>query len=358
VVQLLVRLLHQQGSKIGTSMTVKVAVVGLGPIGNLHARIYQSDKIADLVAVCDRIPERAEAGGLQYGVPSFTDVQTMLDAISPDVVSIATGGFEYSSDHYEPAMQALDHGCHILCEKPICDDLSRASEMVLLAKEKRRSFGMDFNHRFTPAAYAAKAWMDGGKIGEVFFCNMALWIGKFGDFESVNYHLKALNPHSVDMMRWFCGPIESVQCYAKKANGRNIWSTASINVRFASGAVGHLTSSYDIARAHSVERCEVAGAAGRLLVDDMWHQATLFPADSEERRVYANPVFGGYRDFDDTFRARLHKFIEQVDAKVSPQDIDGSGADGLAAQAAIHAAIRSLDEGSRSVNVSEIESEY
>ena len=339
-------------------MTVKVAVVGLGPIGNLHSRIYQSDNIAELVAVCDRISERAEAGQTTYGVPAFTDVQTMLDTLSPDVVSIATGGFEYCSDHYEPAMQALNHGCHILCEKPICNDLKLANAMVTLAKDRGLSFGLDFNHRFTPAAYAAKAWMDEGKIGEILFCNMALWIGKFGDFESVNYHLKALNPHSVDIMRWFCGPVESVQCYAKKANGRNIWSTASINMRFESGAVGHLTSSYDIARAHSVERCEVAGVNGRLLIDDMWHQATLFPADSEERRVFVNPVFGGYRDFDDTFRARLHKFIEQVNTKVPPQDIDGSGADGLAAQTVIHAAIRSLDEGNRSVTVAEIESEY
>lgn len=339
-------------------MAVRVAVVGLGPIGNLHARIYQADKNADLVGVCDRIPERAEAAGRLYGVPVFADVISMLNGVNPDVVSIATGGFEYSSDHYEPAMQALAHGSHILCEKPICDDLKCANEMVTLARYRGLSFGMDFNHRFTPAAYAAKAWQNDGKIGEILFCNMALWIGKFGEFDSVNYHLKALNPHSVDMIRWFCGPIESVQCYAKKASGRNIWSTASINVRFASGAVGHLTSSYDIARAHSVERCEVAGTSGRLVVDDMWQQATLFPADSEERRVFANPVFGGYRDFDDTFRARLNKFIEQIASKTSPDEIDGSGEDGLAAQSVIHAAIRSLDEGNRAVSVTEIASEY
>lgn len=335
-------------------MTVRVAVVGLGPIGNLHSRIYQADGLAELVGVCDRIPERAEAAGKRYGVPHFTYMKEMLAEVHPDMVSIATGGFEYCSDHYEPTVQALEHGCHILCEKPICNDLARGAEMVALAERKGLSFGLDFNHRFTPAAYAAKRWMDEGKIGEVLFCNMALWIGRFGEFDSVNYHLKALNPHSVDMMRWFCGPFESVQCYAKKAAGRTIWSTASINMRFESGAVGHLTSSYDIARAHSVERCEVAGVAGRLVIDDMWHQSILFPADSEERRVFANPVFGGYRDFDDTFRERLHKFLEQIAAKTPPDLIDGTGADGLAAQTVIHAAIRSLDEGNRAVSVAEM----
>jgi len=333
---------------------VRVAVIGLGHIGNLHSRIYKAEKFADLVAVCDRNPERAEAAAKAYGVPSFTDAQQMLEAINPTAVSVATGGFEYASDHYEPTMQALSHGCHVLCEKPISNDIGNAREMVALAKERNRCFAIDFNHRFTPAAYAAKRWLDAGELGHLIFCNMALWIGRFGEFETRNYHLKALNPHSVNLMTWLCGPIEAVQCFATVAPGRNIWSTASINMRFENGAVGHLTSSYDIARAHSVERCEVAGTNGRAVIDEMWQQATLFPASSPERRVHTNPVFGGYRDFDDTFRERLHCFIEHLANDGSPETVDGSGAEGLAAQTVIHGAIRSLDEGNRPVFISEI----
>ena len=278
----------------------------------------------------------------------------MLHAVNPDVVSVATGGFEYSSDHFEPTMQALAHGCHVLCEKPISNEISKAREMVRAAKQAGVCFGIDMNHRFTPAAYAAKKWMDDGAVGEILFCNMALWIGRPEQFESRNYHLKALNPHSVNIMNWFCGPIESVQCFAKVASGRNIWSTASINVKFTNGAVGHLTSSYDIARAHSVERCEVAGVAGRIVVDEMWREATLYPADSAERRVYANPVFGGFRDFEDTFKERLHCFLQQIQEGAKPEDINGSGQEGLDAQMVIEAAIRSLDESNRVVYLAEI----
>jgi predicted dehydrogenase len=335
-------------------MSLRVAVIGQGPIGRLHARIYASDPLAELVGVCDRVPERAEAGGAALSVPHFTDAETMLAALQPDVVSVATGGYEYSSDHFAPTLQAFAHGCHVLCEKPICNDLQKAREMVAAAEAAGRCFGLDFNHRFTPAALAAKRWMDDGALGELLFCNMALWIGKFGEFETRNYHLKALNPHSVNIMTWYCGPVTAVQCFAKQATGRNIWSSASFNMQFASGAVGHLTSSYDIARAHNVERCEVAGTGGRFIVDDMWLKATLYPADSMEQRVVANPIFGGYRDFDDTFRARLHAFLEQVAAGVSPAEIDGSGADGLYAQRIIHAGIRSLDEGNRVVQVEEV----
>jgi len=335
-------------------MKVRVAVVGLGPIGNLHTRLYASDDLADLVGVCDRIPERASEAGARHGVSAFTDVEEMLAALSPDVVSVATGGFEYSSDHYEPTMQALERGCHVLCEKPLSNELDKGRQMVALAGQKNRCFGVDFNHRFTPAALAAKGWLEEGRLGPLLFCNMALWIGKGGEFETRNYHLKALNPHSVNMMTWFCGPIQAVQCFALAAPGRNLWSTASVNVQFECGAVGHLTTSYDIARAHGVERCEVAGTEGRLVVEDMWREARLYPARSLETRVFTNPVFGGVRDFDDTFRARLHRFLEQVADGVAPADIDGSGADGLYAQRVIHAAITSIDEGNRRVLVSEL----
>jgi predicted dehydrogenase len=214
-----------------------------------------------------------------------------------------------------------------------------------VARERNRCMGVDFNHRFTPAARVARKWVDEGRIGSQLFCNMALWIGKPGEFDSPYYHIKALDPHAVDMMRYFCGDVASVQCFATKAPGRGLWSTASINVRFASGAVGHLTSSYDIGRGHPMERCEVAGVDGRFVLEDMWREATLYPASDLTKQVYTNPVFGGYRDFDDTFRERIHCFLKQVSDGVAPVDIDGSGADGLAAQKVLQGAIESLESG-------------
>lgn len=324
---------------------LRVCVIGMGPIGNLHASIYKADGLCELVGVCDLIEERARAAGERLGVTWFLSAPEMLAALKPDVCSICTGGTEYSSDHFEPTIQALESGSHVLCEKPICNEIARAEEMVRVAREHNLCLGVDFNHRFTPAARIAKKWVDEGRIGSQLFCNTALWIGKPGDFDSPYYHIKALDPHAVDMMRYFCGDIASVQCFAMKAPGRSIWSTASINVKFASGAVGHLTSSYDIGRGHPMERCEVAGVDGRFVLEDMWREATLYPASDLTKQVYTNPVFGGYRDFDDTFRERIHCFLQQVSDGVSPSDIDGSGADGLAAQEVLQAAIKSLESG-------------
>ncbi len=335
----------------------RTCVVGMGHIGHRHARAYTESDKAELVAVCDRVPELAKAAGEKFGVPYFTKASEMYAAMKPDIVSVTTGGFEYSSDHYEPTMEAFEAGCHVLGEKPISNNLRHAIEMVELAEKKNLCYGIDMNHRFTPAARQAKKWEDEGKIGSILFCNMALWIGKFMPLESVYYHLKALNPHSINIMQYYCGPITHVSTYAMTAPGRNIYSTQSTAMKFASGAVGHLTSSYDIKRGHPMERCEVAGTNGRFIFEDMWREATLYPANSYVKEVFTNPVFDGdqrFESFYDTFRDRIHFFVDQVDGGAKPSEIDGSGREGLEASRVIHAMIKSIEEGSASIKVSEI----
>jgi len=321
---------------------LRVCVIGMGPIGNRHARIYKDNPLVELVGVCDIIKERADSAAQDFNVPGFYDAQTMLDALQPDLVSVTTGGYEYGSDHYEPTLQAFEAGAHVLCEKPICNDIRKAEEMVAKAKQTGLCFGIDLNHRFTPAARLAKQWQEEGRLGHLLFINMSIWIKNPAE-SSPYFHLKALHPHSVDIMRYFCGDVDAVQCFALKAPGRSIWTTASINMRFKNGMVGHLTGSYDIERGHPMERCEVAGLKGRFVLEDMFREVTLFPAGDLEKRVYTNPIFGGMGTFEDTFRNRINAFVDQVSQGVSPSQIDGSGVDGLAAQKVLQAAIDSLD---------------
>jgi predicted dehydrogenase len=260
------------------------------------------------------------------------------------VCSIATAGYENGGDHYEPTLQALEAGCHVLGEKPISNDIARAEEMVAKARDKGLCYGINLNHRFTPAARMAKKWQNEGRLGHLLFINMSMWI-KNPTEGSPYFQIKALHPHTVDVMRHFCGEVQAVQCFATTAPGRKIWTTAHFSLRFKNGVVGGLTGSYDIERGHPMERCEVAGTGGRFVIDDMYREATLYPAGDLEKRVYTNPLFGGFRGFEDTFQDRIHCFLEQVSAGTPPEAIDGSGADGLAAQKVLQAAIESLEQG-------------
>ncbi len=323
---------------------LRVCVIGMGPIGNRHADVYQAEPLTQLVGVCDIQKDRAEVAGRRLGVPAFNEVESMLAALKPDVCSVTTGGYEYGSDHYAPTMQALEAGCHVLGEKPISNEIARAEEMVAKARETGRCYGINLNHRFTPAARLAKKWQTEGRLGHLLFVNMSMWI-KNPTEGSPYFQIKALHPHTVDVMRHFCGDVAAVQCFAMTAPGRKIWTTAHFSLRFKNGVVGGLTGSYDIERGHPMERCEVAGTAGRFVIDDMYREATLYPAGDLEKRVYSNPMFGGFRGFEDTFSDRIHCFVEQVSAGAAPDEIDGSGADGLAAQKVLQAAIESLEQG-------------
>jgi len=316
----------------------------MGPIGNRHARLYKQIGQAELVGVCDIVKEKADAAAAKLGVRAFYDAPTMLTVLKPDIVSVTTAGVENGSDHYLPTIQALDAGCHVLCEKPMCNEIAPAEAMVAKAKAKGLCLGVDMNHRFTPAARMAKRWQDEGRLGHLLFINMSMWIMNPNE-TSPWFHIKSLHPHTVDVMRYFCGDIEAVHCFATKAPGRKIWSTATFNMRFKNGVVGTLTGSYDIQRGHPMERCEVAGTRGRFVLEDMWREVTLYPAGNLEKSSYSNPVFDGMRDFEDTFLNRITRFVEQVAAGTSPDQIDGSGVDGLAAQKVLAAAVESVETG-------------
>jgi predicted dehydrogenase len=320
----------------------RVGVIGLGPIGNRHANIYAELDNAELAGVCDVDRERADAAAARLGVRAFYSVRELLDGAELDMASVATGGEEYGSDHYQPTVEALEGGLHVLVEKPISNEIGPAEEMVALAREKGLCFGVDLNHRFTPAARLARQWMDDGRVGNLLFMNMSMWIQNPRE-SSPWFQIKALHPHTVDIMRYYCGDIEAVQCFALKAPGRTIYSTAQFNMRFKNGCLGHLTGSYDIERGHPMERCEVAGLQGRFVIDDMYREATLYPAGEMEKRVFSNPIFGGMRDFEDTFRNRLGRFVEQLEEGAEPEEIDGSGYDGLQAQKVLAAAIESVE---------------
>ena len=73
---------------------LKVAVIGVGNIGNIHAPNYKSDPLSELVAVCDIIPERADKAAAKYGVRAYYSVEDLLRHEHLDAVSICAAGIE------------------------------------------------------------------------------------------------------------------------------------------------------------------------------------------------------------------------------------------------------------------------
>ena len=321
---------------------IQVAIVGMGGIGNIHARCYTENKHCKVVAACDLIGDKARQAGEKYGCPAFTSVRSMLKSgIRIDAASVSTAGVENGGDHYTPTMELLRAGIQILGEKPISNEIPKAKRMVALAKKKRLRYGINLNHRFTPAARRAKEWVEAGRLGELNIINMTMWINNPNE-SSPHFHMRALHPHSIDVMRYFCGDVKKVQAFFKKGRGRKIWSNVQVNMQFANGIIGHLTGSYDSGVGYGMETCEVMGSDGRFVIREACERLEYYPRHSQEVEIYDH--LGGMGGFGDTFQSRIDAWVDDLCKKTPRSKVDGKAEDALKGQLIIEAAIKSWEE--------------
>ena len=328
---------------MAASMPRNVVIVGLGNIGNTHARVYSEHPDCAVIAVCDIIEERAKEAARRFNCQAFTSVDEMLAAnLSIDFASVCSAGEENGGDHYKPTMQLLGAGIPVLGEKPISNRIQEAEEMVALAKKQRVRYGVNLNHRFTPAALRLKEWQNAGRLGTINMVNMTMWINNPNE-SSPYFHMRALHPHSIDVMRYFCGDVAKVQAFLKKGEGRNIWSNAQVNMQFKNGTIGHLTGSYDAGGSYGLERLELIGSEARVILRDACEQLEFYPRRSQQVERYS--YLGGMMKFPETFDSRIGRWVEQNLDSASPDEIDASGEEALKAQRVIEAAITSWETG-------------
>ncbi len=330
-------------------MPLKVAVVGVGHIGSFHLDAYRTNPDAEVVAVCDLVRDKAEEAAKSCNATPYTSLAQMLDNEKLDAVSVCTAGAQNGSHHFGPVMQCLEKRVAVLCEKPLSNQLAEARAMVNKAKTLGVYLGTDLNHRFTPQAEIAKQWITDGTLGQVLLANVTLWIDNPGD-KSPWFHLRALHPHSLDVMRYYCGRAVKVHAFCNRApkpespDGKRIcWSNVQMNILFENGAVGHLTGSYDANSRLNLERTEVMGTEGRFVIDNCFEKVTLYPRYSDEIKIIPNALFGGVPGFDATIARRVNHWIGDLKNGVPIDKIEASGTDGLAVQEIIEAAIRSWE---------------
>ncbi len=327
---------------------MRIAVVGLGGIGNNHSKCYLKNPNVELVAVCDLLKDRAEAAAKAYSVPAFLSVADLLAAdLKLDGASVCTAGKENGGDHYEPTMQLLRAGVPVLGEKPISNELAKAREMVACAKELNVRYGVNLNHRFTPAAKRAKEWVAAGRLGEMNIINMMMWINNPNE-TSPHFHIRALHPHSFDVMRFFGGDVEAVHAFFKRGHQRQCWSNVHVNLLFKNGVIGHLTGSYDAGGGAShhwgLERCEIVGHDARIIIGNACESLEFQPRRTSEAERY--DYLGNMKAWNETFQTRIDAWVDDLIKQTPCDQVNAKGEDALKAQHIIEAAIESWEKRS------------
>jgi len=341
-------------------MALRVGVVGLGGIGNQHSDCHMNDPLSQLVAVCDVVKEKADATAEKHGVKAYYSLKDMLANEDLDIVDVTTGGYENGSWHFEPAMEALDAGKDVLCEKPLSNNIEECREMVRFAASKKLRLGCNLNHYFTEPAARAKQYMADGLIGETIYMLFKMGFnggeGAYGFNPSPRFnqpyaHMKAFLTHPFSVMRYFCGEIKDVQSFStkpgfRKNKGDLLLSVNSVHVRFADDTVGYLLS-------HRGEAmwglggwwsCELAGSKGTFCIENCVEKLTYWPGPGGEK-TEPEVLNTGVTDFGQTFPNRIHAYLEDVTNGVHYEHIRASGRDALATMECIFAVIESYETG-------------
>ncbi len=132
----------------------RVGVVGVGHLGQHHARIYDSLPQCELVGVVDVDPRTAQKFAKQYGVEGFTDYRDLFGKV--DALSIVVP----TVYHHKVAAECLQQGIHLLVEKPITSTVEQAQELISLASEKNLVLQVGHIERFNTAVMRLKQLVD------------------------------------------------------------------------------------------------------------------------------------------------------------------------------------------------------
>lgn len=213
---------------------IRVGVVGMGFIGQVHAKGYQATEGAQLTAVCDTNeaklkPASSEAGDIAglgtpldlTGVQLYTDFGRMVAEANLDAVSIALP----TPMHADFTIKALEAGLDVLCEKPMASNVSQCEKMIAAVERTEKILQIAHCIRFWPEYAKTKEIIDSGKYGKVkaaTFQRLSLtptwsWNNWLMEDTKSGGALMDLHIHDSDFVQYVFGMPKAV--YTRCANG-------------------------------------------------------------------------------------------------------------------------------------------
>ncbi|MFB9274163.1 Gfo/Idh/MocA family protein [Cohnella cellulosilytica] len=336
------------------SVKLKLIQAGIGGHGQGVARhfVYPSPDFA-FAGVIDLNPDALRAAGAEFGIPEnrlYTDYRTAFAEAGADAVLIEV----YSPAHYEIAKSALEHGLHVLIEKPFTLTLADARDLVDLAKKQERNIMINQNYRFNTLVMTLKRTLANGALGKLLFAESRFFRyhdGKPYQRAMDNYILLEMSVHHIDMIRFL------LDTDIVAVNGRT-WNDPD------SGYQGdpHVQAAYDTEAGVPVfYLSSLLGQGvpdpwegiwrfqfekGSVHLDDRGDGYGVYVADAEQNIVKASPVASD----KDGIHGVLAEFAASIRERRQPAV---SGEDNLRTLAALLATAQSSREG-RTVRLDEL----
>ncbi|MDQ6891345.1 MAG: DegT/DnrJ/EryC1/StrS family aminotransferase [Acidobacteriota bacterium] len=321
-------------ASVGGARRHRIGIVGCGDMGRWHFDCYRRNSGVSVVAFADTNLESAQSLARLAGGTAYSSHTTMLEKEKLDAVSICTT----PSTHRQIAIDFLNAGVDVLCEKPLTVSASDAKEMYAASEKGHRQLIPAFKFRFAEEVVEARRLIGRGVLGKI--SSFRLMFGGFAEMSGRWFADAALagggvimdnGPHAVDLVRHLLGEIESVSVETANAQELAVEDTAKIQCRVQDGVIGTIDLSWSLP-VPSKTYLEIYGDGGTCVLD-LDGLSYRLATWSDWKRLQ------NHGTASDAFQRQIDHFVGVV-AGAKPSVVDRE--DGPRSQAVIEAAYESL----------------
>jgi UDP-N-acetyl-2-amino-2-deoxyglucuronate dehydrogenase len=326
---------------------LRFGIVGCGVIGAIHAKALTTLSDAELVAVADSVPQKAQELAQKYSVTPYQNPREMFAGERLDIINVCTP----SGMHAEHAVQAMRAGYHVIVEKPMEITSAKIDEMLQVQQETGRKLAVISQHRFDAATQQVRKLVEEQAFGRLVLGNASIpWWRSQQYYDSGAWRgtwkldgggvLMNQSIHSIDLLQWLMGPVKSVYAYTDTLAHRMETEDVAVAIlRFENGALGTISATTG-AYPGVGTRIEIYGDKGSANIDnDRLGYLHLARDDEEEVGPYGgaqlqshpndNPGMTGASDpaaiSIDTHTQQIADMIRAVRENGTPL-LDGYGA--------------------------------
>jgi predicted dehydrogenase len=341
---------------------LRIAVIGCGGISETHIRALQTFPDVEIVAGVDLKPDRLKLMEDKYGIKShYTDWKLMLKDAKPDAVTICTP----NGVHADPAIDAVNAGCHVIVEKPMAMNPAECQAMIDAAKKNKKKLVVGFQYRYHPNTdYLVRA-RDDGRFGNVMFVKCQALrrrgIPNWGVFGQKSLQgggpMIDIGVHVIEMAHYVMGSPNPVAAAGntwtymgnKPSNVASQWPNwdyktytvedlAIGQIRFDNGAILHIEAMFAGHIEKDVWNFTLIGDKGGC----HWDPPMIF-TDRAGTMTNESPAYVGSKtDFPYLFGLKLRNF---VDGCLQDKPLKAPGEAGLAVQKILDGVYRAAEAG-------------
>lgn len=253
--------------------SIKFAVVGLGHIGLRHSKIANEHPGSETLACCDILPER-EAKLRELGINArfYTDYKELIvNEKEVDVVNIASP----NGLHTEIALFALEHGKHVVIEKPMGLSKADCEKVIFKSLQKSRNVFVVKQNRYSPPSKWLKGVVDQGKLGDILMVQVNCYWNRDDRYYKPGNWKGTLNldggslftqfSHFIDIMYWIFGDIKNIQATFKNATHKTLTEfedSGVVNFEFVNSGIGCINFSTSCWDTNMESSITVVGTTG------------------------------------------------------------------------------------------------